>query len=95
MNYLGGVHSAYEQFKADLQNDEDYKEFKTDAVRKIYVDKFSFGATKTIYYWDSNKRIRVVEDFKILSSRVEQIINYGVPEVNTKETRKLNRDLLK
>jgi len=104
-NNKGNIKLAFETFLKDLQTCEEYQRFKKDAVRIAYEDRivFSMSAISDIVDVKPIENTNLVEvqklpptEFKTtVLKQFEIVINYRVPEINTKENRHLNRKAIK
>ena len=85
MNYKGGIKLAYKAFEQDLKNCKDYQQFKADAIRIEYEDRL-LRESQNPY------ELNLIDPIYVLQP-VEITVYYRVPEIDTKETRHLNRKL--
>lgn len=107
-NNRGNIKLAFQTFLKDLQTCSDYQKFKDNATVVVYEDRLTFGmsAISDIVDYDlkpindSTNLVEVDELFKpapeFKTTVIKQVpitIYYRVPEVNTKETRRLNKKL--
>ncbi len=83
MNTKRGIIKAFKQFQRDLKQDKDFISFKHNSHRISYEDR------KTIDKYEGEKGFSdgIIKPFKV-------IVNYQLPEINTKENRRLNNELL-
>ena len=85
MNDKGKISLAYKIFAKDLQKCPDFIKFKNDCVRVVFEDRLARERTHI-----GSKDLGTVNVLKPKSVK----INFNVPEVYTKNSRRLN-NLLK
>lgn len=86
MNSKGGIKKAFEQFRKDLKESPEYIKFKKDSVSITFEDRVTAEPL--------NEREQIIDKINVLRP-FKVTTEFFVPDVNTKETRDLNKKILK
>lgn len=84
MNNKGNIRKAYKAFQEDLKSCPDFIKFKQNAISTTFEDRL--GRERINYRELGNEWVNVLTPKQIS-------INFNVPEVYTKESRRLNDKL--
>ena len=84
MNSKGGIKKAFEQFRKDLKDSPEYTKFKKDSVSVTFEDRLTKEPL--------NEREQIIDKITVLRP-FKVITEFFVPELNTKETRDLNKKI--
>ena len=80
------LQEAFKQFSKDLLTCKENREFKINATKISYEDKVGYSFWNPRETFMHNEKVRVVKPSKVT-------VYFGVPDVNTKQQRKLNKEL--